>query len=215
MTSHPKELISSTKSEMEELDYIQNLIKKLSDIWGKDIFEFDASIMRGFDYYTGLIFEVIDCSPENNRALFGGGRYDNLVGAFGCEPLSGIGYGVSEISIYNFLETHKILPSDQKPVDLVASCLFDTSGANQIDIALKNLRADNLRCERLLGSNKPAKVLKVANRQNATLALMIGPDEAEKGLLKLKNLKTSEEKILDVKDQEQLLVTAKAWLEQI
>ncbi|RZM31320.1 MAG: hypothetical protein EOP67_33620, partial [Sphingomonas sp.] len=49
---------------------------------------FDITLMRGLDYYTGTVFEVFDTDPENNRSLFGGGRYDGLVGLFGAEPIA-------------------------------------------------------------------------------------------------------------------------------
>ncbi|QWQ31904.1 ATP phosphoribosyltransferase regulatory subunit [Candidatus Minimicrobia naudis] len=54
---------------------------------------FDVTLMRGLDYYTGMVFEFFDNSPENTRALFGGGRYDGLVGLFGVEPISTVGVG--------------------------------------------------------------------------------------------------------------------------
>jgi histidyl-tRNA synthetase len=53
---------------------------------------FDPTIMRGFDYYTGTVFEMYDTNPKNPRALFGGGRYDDLVGIFGVEKVSGVGF---------------------------------------------------------------------------------------------------------------------------
>ncbi len=72
--------------------------------------EIDASIVRGFDYYTGMIFEVFDTSPENNRSLFGGGRYDNLLEIFGVEPVPTVGFGMGDVTIRDFLETHKLGP---------------------------------------------------------------------------------------------------------
>ena len=53
---------------------------------------FDITLMRGLDYYTGTVFEFFDTHPENTRALFGGGRYDGLVGLFGGEPVSAVGF---------------------------------------------------------------------------------------------------------------------------
>ena len=53
--------------------------------------KFDISLMRGFDYYTGVVFEVFDNHPDNKRSMFGGGRYDGLVGLFGAEPVPTVG----------------------------------------------------------------------------------------------------------------------------
>ncbi len=70
--------------------------------------EFDANIARGFDYYTGMVFEVFDTDPENRRSLFGGGRYDNLLEVFGVEPVPTVGFGMGDVTIHDFLETHKL-----------------------------------------------------------------------------------------------------------
>jgi histidyl-tRNA synthetase len=71
---------------------------------------FVPSIARGFDYYTDIVFEVFDLDPENNRAMFGGGRYDGLVGMFGVEPVPTIGIAVGDVTMQNFLESHGLIP---------------------------------------------------------------------------------------------------------
>ena len=72
---------------------------------------FDFGIIRGLDYYTGTVFEVFDNAPENNRAMFGGGRYDNLVDLFVKNArISGVGYGMGDVTLENFLTTHKLIP---------------------------------------------------------------------------------------------------------
>lgn len=70
--------------------------------------KFDANIVRGFDYYTEMVFEVFDTNPENRRSLFGGGRYDNLLEIFGVEPVPCVGFGMGDITIRDFLETHSL-----------------------------------------------------------------------------------------------------------
>jgi histidyl-tRNA synthetase len=72
-------------------------------------------LSRGFDYYTGMVFEVFDTNPENRRSLFGGGRYDNLLEMFGVEPVPTVGFGMGDVTIRDFLVTHKLLPSNLKP----------------------------------------------------------------------------------------------------
>lgn len=70
---------------------------------------FSPSTVRGFTYYTGTIFEIFDTSKDNNRSMLGGGRYDNLTGLFGGEPISGIGFGMGDVVMRDFLETHNLL----------------------------------------------------------------------------------------------------------
>ncbi|MBU2329901.1 histidine--tRNA ligase, partial [Patescibacteria group bacterium] len=71
---------------------------------------FEPEIVRGFDYYTGIVFEVQDTSPENPRALLGGGRYDGLVSLFGGDPLPAIGFAFGDVGLMDFLKTHDLLP---------------------------------------------------------------------------------------------------------
>jgi histidyl-tRNA synthetase len=98
----------SYEARTELRDVLENLKKA-----GIGNAEFDLSIARGFDYYTGVVFEVFDVSPQNNRALFGGGRYDDLVGIFGVEKVPGMGFGMGDVTIRDFLETHNLLPEYQ------------------------------------------------------------------------------------------------------
>ncbi|HEY4523050.1 MAG TPA: ATP phosphoribosyltransferase regulatory subunit, partial [Candidatus Paceibacterota bacterium] len=63
----------------------------------------DIGIVRGFAYYTGMVFEVFDTDPSNSRSLFGGGRYDNLTKLFDTEPLPGVGFGMGDVTLRDFL----------------------------------------------------------------------------------------------------------------
>ncbi len=102
-------------SELEKLGYSKNATVLT---WAPDAenlkregitnIEFDSSIVRGFDYYTGMVFEVFDTNPLNLRSLFGGGRYDNLLEMFGVEPVPTVGFGMGDVTIRDFLETHNL-----------------------------------------------------------------------------------------------------------
>lgn len=72
---------------------------------------FDESLARGQAYYTGTVFEIFDKDPENPRALAGGGRYDNLLELFDVEAIPAVGFGMGDITMKDFLETHKLLPN--------------------------------------------------------------------------------------------------------
>ena len=85
---------------------------------------FDPTIMRGFDYYTGIVFEINDTNPENKRAMFGGGRYDNLLDMFGIDPVPAVGFGMGDVTIQDFLETYNLLPELSSEIDLVL-CTLD------------------------------------------------------------------------------------------
>ncbi len=71
---------------------------------------FDESLARGQAYYTGPVFEFFDTNPENSRSICGGGRYDKLLEIFDVEPLPIAGFGMGDITLRDFLETHKLGP---------------------------------------------------------------------------------------------------------
>lgn len=102
------DLLEKTKSTKT----LEQLVEKLSESGIKNL-TIDTSIARGFDYYTGMVFEVFDTHPDNRRSLFGGGRYDNLLELFGVEPVPTVGFGMGDVTIRDFLETHN-LPTCEK-----------------------------------------------------------------------------------------------------
>ncbi len=91
-----------------ELDAEINEIKKILNERGIHNVKINETLARGFDYYTGMVFEVFDTDPENRRSLFGGGRYDNLLEIFGVEPVPTVGFGMGDITIRDFLTTHNL-----------------------------------------------------------------------------------------------------------
>lgn len=94
------------ESALEDSPELFAIIKTLKE---KNIeAKFSPSITRGFDYYTDIVFEVFDTDPQNNRSLFGGGRYDNLLQIFGVEPVPAVGFGMGDVTIRDFLETHNL-----------------------------------------------------------------------------------------------------------
>jgi histidyl-tRNA synthetase len=74
-------------------------------------FNFNPQIARGFDYYTGFVFEVFDTDPTNNRAMFGGGRYDGLVAKFGVDPVPVVGFGMGDAVQWEMLDANNLWPA--------------------------------------------------------------------------------------------------------
>ncbi len=93
--------------EVHETDEIRSVLDLLEKKAIKNA-RFDPKIVRGFDYYTGIVFEVFDTNPDNPRSLFGGGRYDNLLEIFDVDPIPAVGFGMGDITLKDFLETHKL-----------------------------------------------------------------------------------------------------------
>ncbi len=152
----------------------------------------DLSIVRGLDYYTGTVFEMYDMAPENKRALFGGGRYDDLVGLFSNNRLPGVGFGMGDVTIIDFLTTHNLMPEPPPPVEVFVT-LFDESGlADTLNIARFYRNAGFRTCCHL----EPAKLgkqFKLADRRRIPVVILQGPDEKNRGMVNIKFLSTGEQ----------------------
>lgn len=160
--------------------------------------QYDPYLVRGFDYYTGTVFELYDTSPANPRALFGGGRYDDLVGIFGVEKVSGIGFGWGDVTTRDFLETYNLLPEYQPPVKLYI-CHLDgyLEQANQL---ASSLRKEHLNVAVDLTGRKVSAQVKSADKDKIPFVLVIGEEEVKTGKYKLKCLKHSTEHTVDKKE---------------
>mgnify|MGYP001582857426 CR=1 FL=1 len=86
---------------------------------------FTPTLVRGFDYYSGFVFEIFDTNPENIRSIFGGGRYDNLLEIFGAQPIPAVGFGAGDVTLGDFLKTHDLLPDYRSPTLLYLAVLDD------------------------------------------------------------------------------------------
>ena len=84
----------------------------------------DTQTTRGFDYYTGMVFEVFDTHEKNNRSLAGGGRYDNLLSLFGGQPTPAVGFAMGDVTARDFLDTHGLLP-DYAPATELMLCVVE------------------------------------------------------------------------------------------
>lgn len=149
----------------------------------------DKTIARGFNYYTGTVFEIFDTAPENNRSLLGGGRYDNLTALFGGEPISGVGFGMGDVTMRDFLETHNLLPQSVTRVvpDLLVIPNDPTLHHDGQCIAAR-FRTAGLRTAVDYSARKLGKKLASASDRGVTRVLVFGADELASGTFTVKNL---------------------------
>lgn len=158
---------------------------------------FDVTLMRGLDYYTGTVFEFFDMSPENRRALFGGGRYDGLVGLFGVEPMTTVGVGLGATTMEQFLQTHKLLPQLTTRTDVYIIPVGDNSLAGADSLA-QTLRSEGVRAELDITGRKIDKQLKAALKKGIPFAVFVGESEISTGTYTVKNLIDSTEQKIGV-----------------
>lgn len=180
------------KPHIEGASYVLEMLQKLADLNLGAFVEYDPSVVRGFDYYTGLVFEVFDTHPENRRSLFGGGRYNNLVGAFGRETLNAVGFGMGDVTLEDFLRTHKLLSDQPRRVDLYIALLDEKHAGHAFALAA-TLRARSLAVEVALGAAKLGKQIQEAEKKGIPRVLILGEDEVKSGVYAVKTLATGEQ----------------------
>lgn len=176
----PKELHGH--DSVNELQTLFNYSKKA----GIKNIVFDVSLMRGFDYYTDIVFEVFDVNPENNRSMFGGGRYDGLVGMFGVEPVPTVGFGMGEATMINFLEAHHLTPKLRPETDVYVAIIGDVFEQAQPVVA--DLRGMGVNVAIDTTGRKIDKQIKSAAKKGIRYVLFVGESELESNRFTLKDI---------------------------
>jgi histidyl-tRNA synthetase len=154
--------------------------------------KFDPFIIRAFNYYTSTVFEVFDVSPENNRSLFGGGRYDDLASLFSNERIPGIGFGMGDVTTWDFLESHRLLPDPNLGPDIY---VFTTAEDYRpaVRSICRDLRSAGIRVVPSYESVSIGSGLKCANKLSARFTVIFAENEMKNGSVLVKNMQTSEQ----------------------
>jgi histidyl-tRNA synthetase len=177
-------------------DELTRLFAALEALGVKDYVRFDPNIMRGLLYYTGTVFEAFDVSGSLKRAIFGGGRYDNLLADVGGQPLSGVGFAMGDVVIGIILQEAGLVPEFEPSPAQVLVTVFDEKLWMQSFSLASELRNAGLK---VMVYPEPAKLprqFKFADKMKMKVVVTIGPDEAEKGLAAVKNLSNGEQVIV-------------------
>lgn len=157
-----------------------------------DYLAYDASVVRGLDYYTGPVFEASDRNREF-RAIFGGGRYDNLVADVGGDPITGVGFAMGDVIIELMLDRFGKRPELPVSPSQVLVTLFDAELYPQTVALASRLRRAGLRVEQILEPMRLGKQIRFADRKGIPYVAILGPDELAAGQVVLKNLKSGEQ----------------------
>lgn len=180
--------------DSEERKELDELIKQLNKL-GIDNVAIDTSIMRGLDYYTGIVFEVYDSGPDNTRSLFGGGRYDELLEIFDVEGVAAVGFGMGDVAMRDFLETYDLLPTYKSTTDLYI-CTLSKEAVPVAQELSKILRDEAINVAIDYTGKKVGDQIKWADKESIPFIVCIGDDEIKSKIFAVKNLQTREEKKL-------------------
>jgi histidyl-tRNA synthetase len=154
-------------------------------------------IIRGLDYYTGTVFEAQDTKNIVNRAILGGGRYDDLMADVGGEPLPGVGFAMGDMVISILLEKYKLLPEEIEisPAQILVSLFSEDQISASLSLATE-LRNSGLNVSCYPEIDKLGKQFKFANRMAIDYVIVLGPDEISNNTVTIKDLKTGDQKII-------------------
>lgn len=187
----------------EKMDQLNDLIgqtgpgkkgvEEIKQIFGNDQlsslnYQFDPTLARGLNYYTGIIFEAKAPAEINIGSIGGGGRYDDLTGLFGVPNIPGVGISFGVDRIYDVMEELNLFPGE---VHVGTQILFFNLGENESKAAfglMQQLRSKNTRCELYHENVKFDKQFKYAEKKNIPFAVIIGSKELEEKTCTIKNL---------------------------
>jgi len=157
-----------------------------------DYMVYDASIVRGLDYYTGPVFEAYD-RARTSRAIFGGGRYDNLVADVGGDPITGVGFAMGDVIIELLLRASNKLPALPTSPSQVLVTLFSEELYLQTLALAARLRQAGINAEQMLEPVRLGRQVRYADRKGIPYAVILGPDEIQAGQVIVKDLRTGEQ----------------------
>lgn len=186
------ETLKENPNIKEALESVLNTID-LAQKAGVTNIVFDENTVRGLDYYTGIVFEVYDTDTQNNRALFGGGRYDNLVDIFEGpadeQTISGIGFGIGDVPMMNFLETRGLLPAYKAKTDILVGVIDESeSTLAYVDEVAQQLRSEGKNIAVQYTSKKYGDVSTLAKKLGAKSMIVIGENEAVEKKFEIKDV---------------------------
>lgn len=168
---------------------------RLVDQYGLDDpqIQIDVTLARGLSYYTGAIFEV-KANGIQMGSVSGGGRYDNLTGAFGMPGLSGVGISFGVDRIYDVMEELNLFPAGAGQGTRVLIVPFDQDAQTVALPLLSQLRSADIAAEVYPDLAKVKKMLDYANAKQIPYVVLIGSEEIQTGVLSLKNMITGEQR---------------------
>ena len=201
-------LIKNNQSEIANL--FDGFVEQTKKTGLNEYLTYDPTIVRGLDYYTGIVFEIFDKHPDNRRALCGGGAYANLLQIFNEDQLSGVGFGLGDVTLKDFLEVHNLLPNLDNPTNDILITFQEDEGLDASLKLARTLRKHNLNVVTSLEAIKFKKVFPTAEKKGVRFVTLMGSDEFAKNQIQLKNLETKEQHSLDLNNLESILKIIKA-----
>jgi histidyl-tRNA synthetase len=187
-----RELLEEKGLSTESVEDLRTLFDYLEDYGILGFCEFSPSIVRGLPYYTGIVFECFD-REGRFRAVFGGGRYDNLLELFGAGALPSAGLGFGDVVIQEILHGKGLLPELSRRMDFFL-IPYSQDERRRAVRAAQRLRKGGFYADLILNDKRLKGSLREAARVGARRAVLLLPEELDKGLVVLRDLSSGDEK---------------------
>ncbi len=195
-----RSFLSESEIGLSGLDELQFVLDQVTELGlCKAEVEFDITLARGLNYYTGAIFEV-KVHDVKMGSICGGGRYDDLTGLFGMKGMSGVGISFGADRIYDVLTELELFPAE---TDQGLSLLFVNFGEKEqlhCMKLVKKLRDAGIDCELYPTPSKLQKQMKYANDRNVSYVALVGENEINSGIIQLKNMFSGEQDSVTIEE---------------
>jgi histidyl-tRNA synthetase len=205
-----KQILQDDKLWERSLELVR-LFTALKIMGVSEYIKFSPEVVRGLDYYTGIVFEAYDLSGDVPRAIMGGGRYDNLLGAVGGESLPATGFALGDVVITLILESKGLLPKDLggSPASILVTVFDLDRFSTSLEFA-NELRRAGLKVICYPQVAKLPKQFKYADRMQISTVTVIGPDEVASDQVTIKDLSTGKQQTFARRDAIKVLKGLKA-----
>lgn len=193
------EILKEVETGAKGVAELEEVISGINNLGLKANIELDVSLARGLNYYTGTIIEV-KAKDVAIGSITGGGRYDNLTGIFGMPGLSGVGISFGADRIYDVLNALDLYPDSASAATRV---MFTNFGKSEAEVSMKYLnlfRKAGISAEIYPDAAKMKKQMQRANDLAIPFVAIVGEEEMKQGLVTLKNMADSSQKMLTVDD---------------
>lgn len=175
-----------------ESDSLTAIFSNLKDLGFENFVNFDPTVVRGLDYYTGTVFEAYD-RAQKFRAILAGGRYDNLISDFGGPKLGAVGFAAGDEVILEVLEYSGKLPILPSEPPKILVTIFDESTLRESLKLASFLRKEGIATELYPEAAKLDKQIRFALKKGIPYMAIVGPEEAERKTVSVKILSTGEQ----------------------
>ncbi len=194
--------------EAQGVKEVRQLAEMIDQAGLKPYCTFSPEVVRGLDYYTGTVYEVFDTGSENRRALFGGGRYDNLIDLFSDVQLPGTGFGMGVYVLGLFLDTYKKIPPEVKFADRSGSAYIAPLDSACLPYAItvaQQLRVGGKAAMIGYDCRKIGRQIETASKRGFPYAIILGKKEVDAKSVTFKNLQSGEQQTVPLSDVVDLL----------